>query len=56
MYKVFVNEKPLFLTNKIEKETNFKIYLLETVNIPKVISELFLNKIQIAVLHFWNMI
>lgn len=51
MYKVFVNEKPLFLTNKIEKETNFKIYLLETVNIPKVISELFLNKIQSAYLY-----
>ena len=51
MYKVFVNEKPLFLTNTFEKETNFKIYLLETVNIPKVISELFLNKIQSAYLY-----
>lgn len=51
MYKVFVNEKPLFLTNKVEKETNFKIYLLETVNIKKVISELFLNKIEAAYLY-----
>lgn len=51
MYKVFVNEKPLFLTNKFEKETNFRIYLLETVNIRKVISELFLNKIESAYLY-----
>ena len=51
MYKVFVNEKPLFLTNKVEKETNFRIYLLETVNFRKVISELFLNKIDSALLY-----
>jgi 8-oxo-dGTP pyrophosphatase MutT (NUDIX family) len=51
MYKVFVNEKPLFLTNKVRKETNFKFYLLETVNIKKVISELFLNKIESAYLY-----
>ncbi|WMW78666.1 NUDIX domain-containing protein [Flavobacterium sp. 20NA77.7] len=51
MYKVFVNDKPLFLTNKVEKETNFRIYLLETVNIRKVISELFLNKIDSALLY-----
>ncbi len=51
MYKVFVNEKPLFLTNELEKEDNFKYYLLETVNLRKVLSELFLNKIESAYLY-----
>jgi 8-oxo-dGTP pyrophosphatase MutT (NUDIX family) len=32
MYKVFVNDKPLFLTNEVEKETDFKLFLLESVD------------------------
>ncbi len=40
MYKVFINDKPIILTNKVEQETNFKNYLLRTVNIAKVIKEL----------------
>ncbi|RZJ71511.1 MAG: NUDIX hydrolase, partial [Flavobacterium sp.] len=28
MYKVFVNDKPLFLTNQVEKETDFQMFLL----------------------------
>ena len=40
MYKVFVGDKPIILTTKVEKETNFKNYLLDTVNIRKVIREL----------------
>ncbi|MBD0830650.1 NUDIX hydrolase [Aestuariibaculum sediminum] len=40
MYKVFVGDKPIILTTKIEEETNFKNYLLDTVNIRKVIREL----------------
>lgn len=40
MYKVFVGDKPIVLTTIVEKETNFKNYLLDTVNIGKVIREL----------------
>ncbi|WP_053970163.1 NUDIX hydrolase [Mangrovimonas sp. ST2L15] len=40
MYKVFVNDKPIVLTTKVEKETDFKNYLLNSVNVNKVIREL----------------
>jgi ADP-ribose pyrophosphatase YjhB (NUDIX family) len=40
MYKVFVGDKPIVLTTIVEQETNFKNYLLDTVNIGKVIKEL----------------
>ncbi|TGV01217.1 NUDIX hydrolase [Flavivirga rizhaonensis] len=40
MYKVFVGDKPIILTTKVEQEVNFKNYLLDTVNIGKVIKEL----------------
>lgn len=40
MHKVFVNNKPIILTTKVEKETNFKNYLLNTVHIGKVIKDL----------------
>lgn len=40
MHKIFVNDKPLVLTTKVEKEAGFKNYLLSTVNIVKVIKEL----------------
>ncbi|OUR91430.1 NUDIX hydrolase [Flavobacteriales bacterium 34_180_T64] len=40
MYTVFVNEKPIVLTTRVSQETNFKNYLLKTVNIGKVIREL----------------
>lgn len=40
MYKVFVGDKPIILTTLVEKETNFKNYLLNNVNIRKVIREL----------------
>ena len=40
MYNVFVNDKPIVLTTVVSKETNFKNYLLKTVNIGKVIREL----------------
>ena len=52
MYKVFVNDKPLFLTNQIEKETDFQIFLLETINIEQLIKKMFNNKIQKAYLHY----
>ena len=40
MHKVFVGDKPIILTTKVEQETDFKNYLLDTVNIGKVIKEL----------------
>lgn len=40
MTKVFVNDKPIILTTVIEEETNFKNYLLNSVNIGKIIREL----------------
>lgn len=40
MYKVFVGDKPIILTTLVEQETNFKNYLLKSVNIRKVIREL----------------
>ena len=40
MYKVFVGDKPMVLTTVVEKETNFKNYLLSTANIVKIIRKL----------------
>ena len=40
MYHVFVNDKPIVLTNVVAKENGFKNYLLDSVNIGKVIREL----------------
>ncbi len=51
MYKVFVNDKPLFLTNQTFKETDFKLFLLESVDIKQVIVKLYQNKIQKAYLY-----
>jgi 8-oxo-dGTP pyrophosphatase MutT (NUDIX family) len=52
MYKVFVNDKPLFLTNEIEKETDFQLFLLESVDIEQLIIKMYQNKIQKANLYF----
>jgi 8-oxo-dGTP pyrophosphatase MutT (NUDIX family) len=51
MYKIFVNEKPLFLTNKVCKETDFQMFLLESVDIEQLIIKMFQNKIQKAYLY-----
>jgi 8-oxo-dGTP pyrophosphatase MutT (NUDIX family) len=51
MYKVFVNDKPLFLTNEVEKETDFKLFLLESVDIEQLIIQMFNNKINKAYLY-----
>lgn len=40
MHKIFVGDKPIILTTRVEPETDFKNYLLKTVNIGKVIKEL----------------
>jgi 8-oxo-dGTP pyrophosphatase MutT (NUDIX family) len=51
MYKVFVNDKPLFLTNEISKEIDFQLFLLESVDIEQLIIKIFQNKIQKAYLY-----
>ena len=48
MYKVFVNDKPLFLTNQISKETDFQLFLLESIDIEQLIVKIFQNKINKA--------
>ena len=40
MYQIFVNDKPIILTTKVEPEINFKNFLLDTVNVEKVIKDL----------------
>ncbi|RAR70616.1 NUDIX hydrolase [Flavobacterium aciduliphilum] len=52
MYKVFVNDKPLFLTNEVSKETDFQIFLLESVDIEQLIVKMFTNKIKKAYLYY----
>lgn len=51
MYKVFVNNRPLFLTNKIEKETDFQLFLLNSVDIEQLVMKIFKNKIHKAFLY-----
>jgi len=51
MYKVFVNDKPLFLTNKIQKETDFQLFLLESIDIRNLIVNIFQNKVKKAYLY-----
>ena len=46
MYKVFVNDKPFFLTNQIVKETDFQFFLLESTDIEKLVINMFNNKIK----------
>jgi 8-oxo-dGTP pyrophosphatase MutT (NUDIX family) len=52
MYKVFVNDKPLFLTNEVAKETDFQLFLLESVDIEQVIIKMFQSKILKAYLYY----
>ena len=40
MYKIFVGNKPIILTTKVEKETNFKNFLIDSVDINKVLTKL----------------
>ncbi len=51
MYKVFVNDKSLFLTDEIMKETDFRLFLLESVDIGKLILQLYQGKIKKAYLY-----
>ncbi len=40
MHRVFVHNKPIILTTKIQKENGFKNFLLKEVNIGKIIRDL----------------
>lgn len=51
MYKVFVNNRPLFLTNKIEKETDFQLFLLDSIDIEQLVTKIFKNKVHKAFLY-----
>jgi len=51
MYKVFVNDKPLFLTNEIIKETDFQFFLLDSIDMNQLIVKFFQNKMQKAFLY-----
>ncbi|HUH26109.1 MAG TPA: NUDIX domain-containing protein [Flavobacterium sp.] len=51
MYKVFINDKPLFLTSTLEKETNFKYYLLDTIDLQKLIAKYFSGRAEQAYLY-----
>src|SRR5690606_7908309 len=52
MYEVFVNEHRIILTNKISKEEGFKLFLLETVDIDDVITQLNKGKIKCAHIYY----
>jgi 8-oxo-dGTP pyrophosphatase MutT (NUDIX family) len=52
MYKVFVNDKPLFLTNEIHKETDFQLFLLDSIDIKRLIVKIFNNKINKCYLYY----
>lgn len=40
MQRIFVNDKPIFLTTKVEKETDFKNFLLKDVDLELVLQTL----------------
>jgi len=54
MYKIFVNDKPLFLTDKIEKETDFQLFLLKNIDIEQLVTDIFEGKIDKAFLYHPN--
>jgi 8-oxo-dGTP pyrophosphatase MutT (NUDIX family) len=49
MYTIYVGDKPIILTTKVEKETDFKSFLLKSVNIGKVIK--ILNNTDLKAVH-----
>jgi 8-oxo-(d)GTP phosphatase len=39
MYEIFLNEHPILLTNKLGKETDFKLFLLDTFSIEEIVRQ-----------------
>ncbi|MEE9362830.1 MAG: NUDIX domain-containing protein [Cellulophaga sp.] len=54
MYKVFVNESPLILTNKLSETANSKYFLLNSAAIQEAIDALFKKKITEAYIYHPN--
>ncbi|WP_411768596.1 NUDIX hydrolase [Winogradskyella sp. A3E31] len=40
MHTIYVGDKPIYLTTEVKKETNFKVFLLKSVKLGKVIKML----------------
>lgn len=55
MYKVFVNDCPIILTEKKKVSTNLNQVAFESVEISKIITSLFLNEIKGIVLYCNNL-
>jgi 8-oxo-dGTP pyrophosphatase MutT (NUDIX family) len=51
MYKIFINEKPLFLTNEIAVQDELNFYFLEKTDIIGLIKKYFTNKIESCYLY-----
>lgn len=51
MYEVFVNDFPIILISELRKEDTFKYFLLENVDLAKVIKDLTNGKMQAAYLY-----
>ncbi|WKW47251.1 NUDIX domain-containing protein [Myroides sp. JBRI-B21084] len=54
MYKVFINDKPLFLTSELQKEADFKYFLLNTIDLQKLIAQYFDGSVNNAFLYHPN--
>jgi len=54
MYKVFINEHLVILTNKITKEEDHNLFLLETIDIEEIIKQFTAGKIKRAHLYHKN--
>lgn len=46
MYKVFVGDKPIILTTKVDEEIGFKNYSLKKVDLPRIIRKLNTTKLK----------
>ncbi|RNC83544.1 MAG: NUDIX domain-containing protein [Winogradskyella sp.] len=46
MYTIFVGDKPIYLTTQVDKETDFKVYLLKSADLARVIRKLNRTKLQ----------
>ena len=51
MYKIFINEKPLFLTSEIADQGELNFYFLESVDIDSLIKKYLTNKIDVCHLY-----
>lgn len=51
MYKVFVNDNLLLLTNQVQKETDFELFLLDGINLKQLLAKMFSNKIKKACIY-----